>query len=212
MTRCLQYLFFLSVRIAVTLLLGLNIRRRELLPKEGPAIIVANHNSHLDTLVLMCLMPLSRIARVRPVAAADYFLRTRWLAFFSTRILGIIPIDRSGTARSRDPLAPCHEALARGEILILFPEGTRGQPEEMAALKKGVALLSAKAPEVPVVPVFTHGLGKALPKGSFLLVPFFCDIFVGAPIHWPGSRPDFMAQLNAAFRTLSHEKTFAPWE
>ncbi|GGE84670.1 1-acyl-sn-glycerol-3-phosphate acyltransferase [Stappia taiwanensis] len=212
MTRCLQYLFFLAVRLAVTLLLGLNIRRRELLPKDGPAIIVANHNSHLDTLVLMCLMPLSKIARVRPVAAADYFMRTRWLAWFSTRILGIIPIDRSGAARSRDPLAPCHEALERGEILILFPEGTRGQPEEMATLKKGVAFLAAKAPEVPVVPVFTHGLGKALPKGSFLLVPFFCDIFVGAPIHWPGSRPDFMTQLNAAFETLSREKTFAPWE
>lgn len=212
MTRVLQLVFFLLVRVVVLFVLGLNVRRREWLPEDGPAILVANHNSHLDTLVMMSLMPLARVARLRPVAAADYFLANRAMAWFSLNILRIIPIDRQKGAAGGDPLAECHEALARGEILILFPEGSRGEPEEMTALKKGIAHLAEKNPDAPVVPVFTHGLGKALPKGSFLLVPFFCDIFVGEPIVWPGDRPTFMNILAARFASLSAEKTFAPWE
>ena len=212
MTRALQLLFFGLVRIVVLFVLGLNVRRRELLPEDGPAILVANHNSHLDTLVMMSLLPLSKLSSLRPVAAADYFLKTRAMAWFSLNILRIIPIDRSRATRREDPLAACHEALNKGEILILFPEGSRGAPEEMTALKKGIAHLAEKNPQVPVIPVFTHGLGKSLPKGSFLLVPFFCDIFVGEPIAWPGSRDDFMTTLGARFAALSTEKDFAPWE
>lgn len=212
MTRVLQLVFFLLVRVVVLFVLGLNVRRREWLPEDGPAILVANHNSHLDTLVMMSLTPLARIAKLRPVAAADYFLANRAMAWFSLNILRIIPIDRQKGTAGGDPLAECHEALARGEILILFPEGSRGAPEEMTALKKGIAHLAEKNPDAPVVPVFTHGLGKALPKGSFLLVPFFCDIFVGEPIAWPGDRTTFMDILAARFAALSTEKSFAPWE
>jgi 1-acyl-sn-glycerol-3-phosphate acyltransferase len=212
MTRALQLAFFLLVRVVVLLVLGLNVRRRENLPQAGPAVIVANHNSHLDTLVLMCLLPLSKLALLRPVAAADYFLANRAMAWFSLNILRIIPIDRRKGAAGADPLAECHAALASGKILILFPEGSRGAPEEMTALKKGIAHLSEKNPDAPVIPVFTHGLGKALPKGSFLLVPFFCDIFVGEPVRWPGDRATFMDVLAARFAALSTEKSFAPLE
>jgi 1-acyl-sn-glycerol-3-phosphate acyltransferase len=212
MTRALQLLFFILVRIVVLFVLGLNVRRRELLPAEGPAILVANHNSHLDTMVMMSLLPLKQLSSLRPVAAADYFLKTRAMAWFSLNILRIIPIERNRGARREDPLGACHEALKSGEILILFPEGSRGAPEEMTALKKGIAHLAEKNPQVSVIPVFTHGLGKSLPKGSFLLVPFFCDIFVGEPISWPGARDAFMATLTARFAALSTEKDFAPWE
>ena len=58
----------------------------------------------------------------------------------------------------------------------------------------------------------SEGLGKALPKGSFLLVPFFCDIFVGEPITWNEDRTHFMTGLKERFNALSTEKTFASWE
>ncbi|MBO6508930.1 MAG: 1-acyl-sn-glycerol-3-phosphate acyltransferase [Roseibium sp.] len=208
----LQKIFYIFVKIAVLFLLGLNVRRKEWLPSTGPAIIVANHNSHLDTMVLMALMPLSRLKDIKPVAAADYFFSSPWKAWVSEHVLGIIPVERGGADKSEDPLEGCYNALSEGKVLILFPEGSRGEPEQMTDLKKGVSFLSERFPDAPVVPVFTHGLGKALPKGSFLLVPFFCDIFIGKPISWPGDRTQFMNALKERFNALSAEKTFAPWE
>lgn len=208
----LQKAFYFLVKIVVLFLLGLNVRRKELLPTEGPAIVVANHNSHLDTMVLMALMPLSKLKDIKPVAAADYFFSSPWKAWFSEHVLGIIPVERNGKDRNTDPLKGCYDALEDGKVLVLFPEGSRGGPEQMTDLKKGISFLAERFPDTPVVPVFTHGLGKALPKGSFLLVPFFCDIFIGDAITWGGNRNTFMSELQERFNTLSAEKTFAPWE
>ncbi|WP_298822446.1 lysophospholipid acyltransferase family protein [uncultured Roseibium sp.] len=208
----LQKAFYIVIKIVVLFLLGLNVRRKELLPSTGPAIVVANHNSHLDTMVLMALMPLSRLQDIKPVAAADYFFSSPLKAWLSKNILGIIPVERGGANKSNDPLQGCYDALSQGKVLVLFPEGSRGEPELMTDLKKGVSYLAERFPDAPTVPVFTHGLGKALPKGSFLLVPFFCDIFVGEPITWTGDRTQFMTTLKDRFNELSSEKNFAPWE
>lgn len=211
MRRLPRFLFFAGfARLLVLVVLGLNVRRRERLPAEGPAILVANHNSHLDTLVLMTLLPLRLLPHIRPVAALDYFLRNRLLAWFALEIIGILPLDRK-PRRGGDPLAGCTEALLRGDILILFPEGTRGEPERLAKFKSGVAHLAERFPAVPVIPVFMHGPGKALPKGEFLLVPFFCDVFVGEALPWAGDRAGFMAALEAAMAGLAREGKLAEW-
>jgi 1-acyl-sn-glycerol-3-phosphate acyltransferase len=203
MQRLLRLLFVLLVARPVTLfVLGLNIRNRERLPVRGPAIVAANHNSHLDTLVLLSLFPLREIHRVRPAAAADYFLSKPWLAWFSRNFIGIVPVTRSGANRHHDPLNECHETLARGDVLIIFPEGTRGEPETMQKLKSGIAHLAMRCPEATIVPVFMHGLGRAMPKGECLLVPFFCDVFVGEPISWNGDRRAFMERLESQFKFL----------
>src|SRR6185503_9345014 len=126
--------------------------------------------------------PLRLLPRIRPVAARDYFLRNRLLAWFSLNIIGIIPIERHVRGAHDDPLAGVGEAVKRKEILIIFPEGSRGDPERLGEFKSGVAHLARRFPEVPFYPVFSHGLGKALPRGEALLVPFFCDVFIGEPL------------------------------
>lgn len=208
----MRLVFYVLVRMLVLVLLGLNVRRREWLPASGPAIIVANHNSHLDTLVLVSLLPLRLLPRIRPIAAADYFLKNRFLAWFATRLIGILPIERGRASKSYDPLAVPSQALDRGDIIILFPEGTRGEPEQLSQFKKGVAHLAERYPDVPVVPVFIHGLGKALPRGDCVLVPFFCDIFVGRSLTFATNRQAFMQMLSAQFKELSSEKDMVAWE
>jgi 1-acyl-sn-glycerol-3-phosphate acyltransferase len=198
----LRRLFAACVAWPVTrVLIGLHVRDQQNLPMNGPAIIAANHNSHLDTLTLLSLFPLSIIPRVRPVAAADYFLRNPALAWCSLNLIGILPITRK--VRKTDPLIGCYEALSRGEILVIFPEGSRGEPEQMGELKTGIAHLAERFPNVPIIPVFMHGLGLSLPKGEALLVPRFCDVYVGQGIYWQGERDEFMASLAGAFDRLA---------
>jgi len=196
----------------VVLGLGLNVRNHHGLVSARPAIIVANHNSHLDTMVLISLLPLRMLNRVRPVAAMDYFLRNRLLAWFALKIVGIIPIARDAGQEKGDPLGACSEALERGEILVFFPEGTRGEPEKPAQFRNGVAHLAKRHPTVPVIPVFMHGLGKALPRGDFVLVPFFCDVVVGDPLRWTGDRAQFMDTLGGSMKRLAAQVDRPDWE
>ena len=90
-----------------------------------------------------------------------------------------------------DPLAGCDAALNDHGILILFPEGSRGEPEQLGAFKSGIAHLARRHPALPVIPVFMHGLGKVLPRGELLPVPFFVDVFVGEAMGWTGDRASF---------------------
>lgn len=213
MNKILRIFFYgIIVRFVVVILLGLNVRHRERLPASGPAILTANHNSHLDTMVLMSLLPLRLLPRVRPVAAADYFLRNPLMAWFATRIVGILPIARKRGNPDDDPLAPCDQALARGEILIFFPEGSRGEPEQLAEFKRGIGTLAARHPELPIYPIFTHGLGKALPRNETLLVPFFLDLFVGEPIFGRDHPDGFVDALKDKIVALTREGKFAEWE
>jgi len=213
MAQLLRFIFYGGfIRLMVLIVLGLNVRHRERLPKRGPAIVVANHNSHLDTMVLMSLFPVSLLPNLHPVAAGYYFLGSRWFSWFTLNIVGILPIKRKIERGDDNPLQPCNDALRDGKVLIVFPEGSRGEPERLQSFKGGIARLAENNPEVPVVPVFLHGLGKALPKGESILVPFFCDVFVGTPLAWSGERRVYMRQLDEQMKALAAQGNFPPWE
>lgn len=199
-SNVLKKLFFLIVVKPVVFIgLGINLFNREKLPRSGPAIIAANHNSHLDTMVLMSLFPLGQLPKVRPVAAADYFLRNRLLAWFALRVIGIIPLDRQSQTARDDLFAECQAALERGEILLVFPEGSRGAPEQLQPLKKGIYHLAKSAGSVGVTTVVMHGLGRSMPKGGSMPVPFNCDVVVG-DTHVPEDNATaFIDTLNRAF-------------
>ncbi|WP_028870370.1 lysophospholipid acyltransferase family protein [Psychromonas arctica] len=203
MNRFLKILFFaLLVKPMVLLGLGLNVFFKAKLPKQGPAIVVANHNSHLDTLVLMSLYPLSQIHKIRPVAAADYFLKNKLLAWFSLNIIGIIPMQRKHIRDTSVLFAQCHRALDDGDILLLFPEGSRGKPEQLSDLKRGVHHLIKSRETLKVVPVMMHGLGKALPKGEMIFVPFNCDVVVGDAIPFNSDAKCYIDSVSDALTLL----------
>lgn len=210
--KILRFLFFaIIVRFIVLILIGINVRHRERLPSKGPAIIIANHNSHLDTMVLMTLFKLNLLPKIHPLAAADYFLQNKVLAWFARNIIGIIPIARQSNQPGKDPLEPCYKALDDNQIIILFPEGTRGEPEKMSSFKKGISYLAQRYPNVEVIPIFMHGLGKALPKGEYVLVPFFCDVFIGEPIKWIPERNIYMETISNSFVELALNGNFTPY-
>jgi 1-acyl-sn-glycerol-3-phosphate acyltransferase len=213
MTAPLKVLFFaLVVKPFLLVVTGFNVRHLERLPRNGPALVVANHNSHLDTVVLMSLFPRHLLPRVRPAAAADYFLRSGLLAWFSQTLIGIIPVVRGRREAGDDPLAGVSAALREGSIVIFFPEGTRGEPERFKEIRSGIFHLAERHPEAPIVPVFLHGLGKALPRGAILPVPFFCDVFVDEPLERPKEKEAFLAGLRTRFEALRAEGTFPAWE
>ena len=68
------------------------------LPTKGPAIVVANHNSHVDTLLLLALFSPFALQRVRPVAATDYFLANPVIGWFSRNVVAIVPVERARSA------------------------------------------------------------------------------------------------------------------
>ena len=172
------------------------------LPTAGPAIVVANHTSHVDTLLLLTIFPARLMGRVRPVAAADYFLRGPVIGWFSRNLVGIVPVARTPGLHD-DVLAPARAALAAGDIVIVFPEGTRGPATNaLAPLKSGVARLAAAFPQAPVTPVWIEGAGRVLPKGALLPAPMNCTALVGEPIRWAGDKAVFMEALRASLEGL----------
>ena len=213
MKKLLRILFVVLVaKPIIVFWLGLTVRHRERLPTRGPAIIDANHNSHLDTVALLSLFPLEDVPNVRPVAAADYFMKPGFMRWFSLNVIGIIPVSRGGVVEGVDPLAECYAALERGEILLIFPEGSRGEPEKMAELKSGISFIAKRFPTVPVIPVFMRGLGKSMGKGTFIPIPFFVDVFIGRPFSWTGEKTSFMDRLREAFAHLQKKVPAQPLE
>lgn len=208
--RIAAILFFaLVVRPGLLLLTGLRAIGRERLPAAGPAVISANHNSHLDVVALMSLFPLRRLHRIRPVAAADHFLKPGLVGWLARNILAIIPIDRTGKG-AESVLGPVRAALDRGEIVIIFPEGTRGAPEVMQTFRRGVSVLADAYPVVPFVPVRLNGLGKALPRGDWRFVPFSAEARVGTPRHGiDPPRTPMTERLEADILALARESPLA---
>jgi 1-acyl-sn-glycerol-3-phosphate acyltransferase len=192
----------LILRPFMALFIGLRVRGRERLPKNDPFILVANHSSHLDTLSLLSLFPLSRLAKVRPVAAADYFERNRVVSTMSRAFFNILPIKRRGLTPETNPIPQMEAVLRAGQSLIIFPEGTRGLPGSPAHFHSGAAHLIEKCPGIPVIPVYLINMGRSLPKGEWIPVPFFCEVRIGAPCQPQGNRREVTAALENAVREL----------
>jgi 1-acyl-sn-glycerol-3-phosphate acyltransferase len=197
----LQKLAFSAiVRPFLVMWIGVRVAGRENLPGGPPYIVIANHSSHLDTVMILSMLPLRRLHELRPVAAADYFLRNGLVAWVTRTFFNILPIPRSEISRENNPLELMTCALDEGSALLLFPEGTRltSDDEQMQHFRSGVAHLVEARPDVPVLPVWVEGARRSLPKGSWIPVPFFCSLRIGETIEVHGGRPEITRQLESA--------------
>jgi 1-acyl-sn-glycerol-3-phosphate acyltransferase len=168
-------------------------------------VIVANHSSHLDTLCLLSALPLRSLHRAFPVAAADYFYQNGprlWIA----GVLNALPFGRK--LQVRRSLSICADLISdTGNILIIFPEGTRSTTGQTQEFKPGVGALVAGR-DVTVVPCYLHGAFEAWPKGKRLPRPKKVRLIIGAPRKYAACSTDkgeissIAAELRAAVEKL----------
>src|SRR5438128_10361995 len=141
-------------------------------------VIVANHCSHLDTLCLLAALPLRKLHRTFPAAAADYFFQSVPRSFVAAVATNALPFARR--VRVRRSLSICSELLSDPEnILIIFPEGTRSETGEIREFKLGIGALVAGR-DVTVLPCYLQGAFRAWPKGRRLPRPKKVRLIVGA--------------------------------
>lgn len=142
-------------------------------------VIVANHSSHLDTLCLLAALPLRKLHRAFPAAAADYFFQSVPRTFVATVVANALPFARR--VRVRQSLSICSNLLSDPEnILIIFPEGTRSETGETREFKLGIGALVAGR-DVTVLPCYLQGAFRAWPKGRRMPRPKKVRLILGAP-------------------------------
>lgn len=182
---------------------GINVRGRENLEGLDRFLVISNHNSHLDTLLLWAALPFGKILRTRTVAASDYFREPRWLFRAVEFLFRPVWVDREGPGGGA--MGRIQEALDAGDSVILFPEGTRGEPGELRAFRGGIGRIVAANRSVPVVPVFLEGPERALPRSAPFPVPLWNHVTI-APAQLPrGESGDVTASLQRLLEGFDRE-------
>src|SRR6476661_7190640 len=166
----------------------LKIRGRENLPEHAPFILVADHASHLDAIILGGILPLRFVRAVFPIAAGDTFFTKRASSIFATAFMNALPIWRKNCgAHSLEDL---RERLLQGAcIYILFPEGTRTRTGEMAPFKPGLGRLVAGT-KIPIVPCYLNGTFSALPASGTVPRWKKISVHVGKPLSFVKTRKE----------------------
>jgi 1-acyl-sn-glycerol-3-phosphate acyltransferase len=158
--------------------LGFQFEGVEQVPTSGPVIVVANHNSHLDTGALLVVLG-NRIRDLHPVAAKDYWFRDRVWSWGSRTFINAIPFDRH--ARLSEGLGLAVALLRQNHSLLYFPEGGRSVTGQMRRFKAGVGVLALES-GASIVPANITGSYEALAKGSWLPKRRKIRIRFGTPI------------------------------
>ncbi len=150
-----KYIFWIIFK----LVFRLKVTGQQNIPQDGPFIIVANHSSLLDPVIL----GVSLRSKIIFVAAA-YLFKIRWLGYL-LRKANSIPIYRESNANNIKSIKKALKILQKGGVLGIFPEGGVDRQKNNFPVRAGAAYLAAKA-GVPIVPIRIKGADKALPRGA----------------------------------------------
>ncbi len=153
-------------------------------PAQKTRVYFANHTSNADFVLIWSALPPPIRYRTRPVAGADYWLKSKLREYIVRRVINAILVDRRAEYRTEDPIEAMVNALNENSSIIIFPEGKRNMTDEkLLPFKAGIYNIALQRPETEFVPVWIENISSVLPKGEVLPVPLQCEVDFGEPIY-----------------------------
>jgi long-chain acyl-CoA synthetase len=189
--------------------------REHLTQLDGPVIFAANHQSHMDTPVIMAALPARWRYRLAPAMAKEFFkahffpaqaTRRQWFTnslnyYLAALFFDAFPLPQR-EAGARQTLRYIGDILGDGFSVLIFPEGERTTNGEINRFRPGIGMIASRL-DVPVVPVRIEGLDRVLHPSWRMARPGRVRVAFGRPIHLSGGDYEALAaQVEAAVRAL----------
>lgn len=153
-------------------------------PDDRQSVYFANHTSNGDFVLIWTLLPAHLRRKTRPVAAADYWLKSALRQFIGQEVFHAVLIERNPEDRLEDPVTQMANALDEGSSLIIFPEGKRNLTDQpLLPFKTGLYHLSKARPETRLVPAWIENLNRVMPKGEIIPLPLVCTVTFGPALY-----------------------------
>lgn len=183
---------------------------------QGPVIFASNHQSHMDTPVILAALPRALRRRIAPAMAKEFFKahffpeqysRGEWLTnslnyWLSAAFFNAFPLPQR-EAGARQTLRYAGELLSNGYSILIFPEGKRSDHGEINPFRPGIGMMAARL-RVPVVPMRVEGIDKVLHHTWKMAKPGRVTVSFGAPLHLTGEDyEDLTRRVEDAVRKLA---------
>jgi|TARA_B100000809_G_C15139240_1_gene532216 long-chain acyl-CoA synthetase len=181
--KILSFVFDLYANTTLTFYIPVKVIGRENIPKDTPFIFSSNHNSHMDIAVLAYSTRLG-YERFGFLAAKDYWFDNDFRRIFFKNFINLIPLSRRKNPESldlEDTFTLSKGFVALNNNIIMFPEGSRGEPGVLQRFRKGTAKFSMGL-NIPILPAAIIGTEKAWPKGKRFMRPTNITIKILPPI------------------------------
>jgi 1-acyl-sn-glycerol-3-phosphate acyltransferase len=172
-----------GVRLGVFLSgITVEIRGRENIRRDGPAVYAVNHASNVEPPILFAALR-ELFPRLRILYKAE--LRKLPILVRAFDLAGFVPLERGNRDQSLPAIERAAAALREGNSFLIFPEGTRSRTGDLLPFKKGGFIMALKS-QAPIVPVAIRGTRDAMKKGSLIIRPVRVTISFGRPIETVG--------------------------